>query len=66
MTQYLTTKQVAERYHVDPVTLWRWEKDHAETGFPLPIRIHRRKLWTPESLDAWDRRFGKQPVATLP
>jgi predicted DNA-binding transcriptional regulator AlpA len=64
MKQYLTTKQVAERYQVHPLTVWRWECAHEVTGFPHPMRIHRRKFWTAESLDEWDRRSAT--VAHLP
>lgn len=37
----LTVKQVSNRLHVDPSTLWRWERD----GYLKPIRIGRKVLY---------------------
>ncbi len=37
----LTIKQVSTRLHVDPSTLWRWERE----GYLKPTRIGRKVLY---------------------
>jgi hypothetical protein len=49
----LPEAQVAERYSVTTVTLWRWDND-PDLGFPKPIRIRKRKYRDESELDAFD------------
>ena len=45
-TKYLTREEVAERYHVDKSTLWRWHR----SGYLRGIKVGRRTLYSEESL----------------
>jgi predicted DNA-binding transcriptional regulator AlpA len=36
--------------NVTRVTRWRWEQSH---GFPQPIRIRRKTLWSLREVEAW-------------
>lgn len=61
--KYLTSEDVRARYQVTDMTLHRWENDPT-MGFPVPLRINRRRLWNPAELDAWDR--ARRPFPGLP
>jgi hypothetical protein len=50
---YLTSAQVKRRYHISDATLWRWEGG-AGDGFPMPMRVGRKKLYHLASLEAWE------------
>ena len=52
-TRYLPDPQVAKRYGVSSMTLWRWDRD-PRVNFPKPIRIHRRKYRDVAELIAWE------------
>ena len=63
MTHYIASDEVVARYRISQATLYRWEND-PHMGFPVPLRINRRRLWNPTELDAWDR--AKRPLVGLP
>ena len=48
--------EVCRRYGVVPYTLFRWDRDKPELGFPKPVRIHRRKYRFEHELDEFDAR----------
>ncbi|TCL70563.1 helix-turn-helix protein [Rhizobium sp. BK251] len=52
--KYLTGTQVADRYHITDVTLWRWLKDDG-LCFPQPMRINRRRFFREDELVEWER-----------
>ncbi|ANL34090.1 MULTISPECIES: helix-turn-helix transcriptional regulator [Rhizobium] len=56
--EYLTGKQVATRYQITPVSLYRWERDE-RLGFPQPMIVNRRKLFKIDELVAWERSRAK-------
>ncbi|ANM10377.1 MULTISPECIES: helix-turn-helix transcriptional regulator [unclassified Rhizobium] len=56
--EYLTGKQVATRYQITPVSLYRWERDE-RLGFPQPMIVNRRKLFKVDELVAWERSRAK-------
>ncbi|NKQ85150.1 helix-turn-helix transcriptional regulator [Rhizobium ruizarguesonis] len=60
--EYLTGKQVATRYQITPVSLYRWERDE-RLGFPQPMIVNRRKLYKVEELVAWERGRAKERSA---
>ena len=51
----LPDPRVAQRYNINPRTLYRWDKQPA-LGFPPAIRINRRKYRRVEQLEAWERQ----------
>ncbi|MBX5148464.1 helix-turn-helix transcriptional regulator [Rhizobium lentis] len=57
--QYLTGKQVANRYQITAISLYRWERDE-RLGFPQPMVINRRKLFKVDDLVAWERERAKE------
>jgi excisionase family DNA binding protein len=64
--RYLTTEEVAERFHTNPVTVRYWRN----RGFlPLGTRFGRRVLYHEDDLDAWERERraeGAVPGETAP
>jgi predicted DNA-binding transcriptional regulator AlpA len=55
-TRFLTGPQVAARYGVTPMSIWRWLRD-SHLGFPPPaMHINRLRYWREEDLIAWERR----------
>ena len=53
MQRYLNVKQVAERYGVDPSTVWRWRREKPD--FPEPHKFGPQTLrWSLAALDEWD------------
>jgi len=46
---------VAQRYHVCPRTLARWDLD-PDLGFPPPVVIRRRRYRSLAELEAWDAK----------
>jgi excisionase family DNA binding protein len=50
---YLTTAEVAQRYSISKMTLWRWLRDE-KIGFPKPMVVNRRKLFDEAGLRAWE------------
>ena len=61
----LTSQQIAKRYSISAMTLWRWEAD-AEMQFPKPKWIRRRKYWDVASLAAWERSFSRSDGVHVP
>jgi predicted DNA-binding transcriptional regulator AlpA len=53
----LPDPQVAQRYNVNPRTLYRWDEQPA-LGFPKPLRINRRKYRRVAELEGWERSRG--------
>lgn len=54
-TKYLTSHQVRARFGgVSSMTLWRWAKDD-KMGFPIPMRLNRRKLFNLADIEKWER-----------
>ncbi|TPK57368.1 DNA-binding protein [Mesorhizobium sp. B2-4-19] len=49
---------VADRYHISPMTIWRWLK--SDLGFPRPLYIGRNRYWQENDLVEWEasRRAG--------
>ena len=58
----LPTGQVAKRYGRNPRTIERWEQS-AELAFPRPLIINKRKYWSLEELEAWERARAAATVA---
>lgn len=50
---FFTTRQVMERYHISPATLWRWANDPA-LSFPPPLKIGNKKLYALKAIEAWE------------
>lgn len=61
-TKYLTARQVAERYSVSDMTLWRWLNDDT-LKFPKPMVIRRRRLFDADALDVFDARQQSEVAA---
>jgi len=51
MQTFLSDRQVAERYSVNRVTVWRWVK---RKGFPQPVRLMNSTRWKLADLQAWE------------
>jgi len=50
---YLTDRELAERYAVSRITIWRWVK---RDQFPTPVRLGANcTRWRREDVDAWER-----------
>lgn len=52
--RYIPDREVAARYGVSAMTLWRWDRDPS-LAFPRPLRINRRKYRDEDELVAWER-----------
>lgn len=53
VNQYLTDKQLAARYGVCRLTIWRWVK---EKNFPSPVKLGAAVTrWRLIDIDAWER-----------
>ena len=46
--------EVCRRYGVVAYTLWRWDHEKPELGFPKPVRINGRKYRVEAELDKFD------------
>ncbi|MDX0467460.1 MULTISPECIES: helix-turn-helix transcriptional regulator [Sinorhizobium] len=57
-TEFLTGPQVAERYKISGMTLYRWLRD-PKLAFPQPMVINRRKFFNETELTAWERDRAK-------
>lgn len=54
---FLKVSEVAERYRVDPATIWRW----ARSGrFPRPLKIEGVTRWSVKKLDAHDQALEQE------
>ena len=52
--QFLTDKDVAQRYSIGRATVWRWVKTIPE--FPNPIKLAGCTRWRLEELLVWERQ----------
>jgi hypothetical protein len=52
--EFIPDPQVARRYRVTLMTLWRWDRK-PELEFPSPMYIGRRKYRDSQRLEAWER-----------
>jgi hypothetical protein len=52
--------KVCERYDVVPYTLWRWDHQKPELGFPKPVLINKRKHRFEHELDEFDARLAAE------
>lgn len=50
--QFLTNTEVAKRYGVNSVTLWRWRKE--DPSFPAARMIGPHPRWSIEDLVEWE------------
>jgi predicted DNA-binding transcriptional regulator AlpA len=55
--EYLTGPDLDRRYKRSSQTRWRWSKD-PELGFPKPIRIKNRLLYSRSEIEEWERRMA--------
>lgn len=54
MNKFLTDREVAERYGVQPITIWRWSD--SLDGFPKPVKLAGRTTrWRTDELEAWEK-----------
>lgn len=49
-SEYMSRKQLAHRYQVNPSTIWRWSR---LTGFPVPLSYRSTVSWRVESVEAF-------------
>ncbi|WP_037460716.1 helix-turn-helix transcriptional regulator [Sinorhizobium fredii] len=56
--EFLTGPQVAERYQISGMTLYRWLRD-PKLAFPKPMVVNRRKFFKENELTAWERDRAK-------
>ncbi len=51
--EYKSAHEVAERYGVQPVSVWRWAKNNK--NFPKPRKLSPRcTRWLLSELEAWE------------
>ena len=56
--QYLTDKQVAERYGVSRETIWRWDRE-GKNKFPVPFKLADRTVrWRLLDLLIWEEELA--------
>ena len=53
MQTFLSDTQVAARYSVNRVTIWRWIKREGK-NFPQPIRLMNATRWKLADLEKWE------------
>lgn len=54
---WLSDKQVAARYSVSRITIWRWAREQI-AGFPQPRKISANcTRWHVAELEAFDKRM---------
>lgn len=54
VSELLTAGQLAERWRISVVTLWRWRKKQAEMGEPFPaVEIGGELRFNPEEVNAF-------------
>jgi predicted DNA-binding transcriptional regulator AlpA len=53
MQTFLSDRQVAERYSVNRVTVWRWIHREGK-GFPKPVRLMNSTRWKLADLISWE------------
>lgn len=55
--EWLTGSQVARRFGISPMSLWRWIRD-PRLGFPAPTRIRQRNYWRAAEIVEWERQVA--------
>lgn len=56
---YLTTQQVADRFHLHRRTIYRWAARKSER-YPAPLRIGGKYLWPLDAIKLFEKK-AKQP-----
>ena len=52
-TMYLSDKQVADRYSVSRISIWRWRK--TDPNFPQPVSLSPGcTRWRLSDIEAWE------------
>lgn len=52
--KYLSDRQLAERYGVTEVTVWRWHRDDAT--FPRAVKLSTGTTrWKSTEIEAWEK-----------
>jgi len=54
---FLTGRQVRQRY-ANASPMWLWRREHDASGFPLPVVIAGRKMWSASELETWERSLA--------
>lgn len=50
---YISDRQLAERFGVDRATIWRWAR--TDKSFPHPIKLSAQTArWRSDEVDAWE------------
>jgi predicted DNA-binding transcriptional regulator AlpA len=62
MNEFLTSRQILDRYKISDMSLWRWLRDE-RLGFPKPTIIRRRRYWPLTDVEHWERSRAAQAVA---
>jgi hypothetical protein len=57
--------EVCRRYGVVAYTLWRWDHNKPELGFPKPVKINGRKYRVADELDRFDAQRAAERDARL-
>lgn len=60
-SEYLSGKQIQERYRISPATFWRWKKDDHAFKFPKPLfgeGVEAR--WSLDDVIAWEQANAKK------
>lgn len=57
MEKFLTQQDVAERYKVTRISIWRWCK---EGRLPQPVIVGGVKRWRLSDLEAWEKQREAQ------
>jgi len=61
-SEWLTGPQVAHRFGISSMSLWRWMHD-PKLGFPDPTRIRERNYWRLSEIIEWERRAATRATA---
>ncbi len=63
--RFLTIKEVASRYGVSRVTIWKWLKER-RTGFPRPVQIgERTPRFRLSDLETYEQRLAAEAQAQV-
>jgi predicted DNA-binding transcriptional regulator AlpA len=63
--QLIPDSEVCRRYRISSMTLWRWDHEKPELGFPKPVRINGRKYRVEAELDKFDATRAAERDARL-
>ena len=60
-TQYVSDKDLAARYQVDRLTIWRWNREQSE--FPRVVKLTPGcSRWKLAEIEAWECARTAEPV----